>query len=137
VLAAQIQVVASRADVQRICLSTLAVERCRRPVGGNHGRDLLCGAVGDYPASAGHDDGADTTLNAGLGDRAVDSDRGVLLMVGVLTTNYLGTPSKIRYGPLPLRRRIGLCRLLPEFDGPVCVVLAIAISGIAGIWRFS
>src|SRR6202047_4077601 len=27
----------------------LAVERYRRPVGRNRGRDLLCGAVGDYP----------------------------------------------------------------------------------------
>jgi hypothetical protein len=31
---------------------------------------------------------------------------------------------------------IGLCRLLPEFDGPVRVVLGIAIVGIAGYLAF-
>src|SRR5207302_10503932 len=31
---------------------------------------------------------------------------------------------------------IGLCRLLPEFDGEVRVVLAIAIVGIAGFLAF-
>src|SRR6266851_5200015 len=31
---------------------------------------------------------------------------------------------------------VGLCRLLPEFDGPVRVVLAIAIIGIAGYLAF-
>ena len=31
---------------------------------------------------------------------------------------------------------IGLCRLLPEFDGPVRVVLVIAIVGIAGYLAF-
>jgi hypothetical protein len=31
---------------------------------------------------------------------------------------------------------IGLCRLLPEFDGPVRVVLAIAITGIAAYLAF-
>src|SRR3984893_15827259 len=34
----------------------VAVERCRRAVGRDRGRDLLRGAVGDYPAPAGHDD---------------------------------------------------------------------------------
>ena len=31
---------------------------------------------------------------------------------------------------------IGLCRLLPEFDGPVRVILVIAIIGIAGYLAF-
>jgi hypothetical protein len=31
---------------------------------------------------------------------------------------------------------VGLCRLLPEFDGPVRVVLAVAIVGIAGYLAF-
>jgi hypothetical protein len=31
---------------------------------------------------------------------------------------------------------VGLCRLLPEFDGPVRVVIAIAIIGIAGYLAF-
>src|SRR6266851_8353813 len=59
----------------------LAVERCRRPVGGNRGRDLLRGAVGDYPAPAGHDDGSGHHLERRVGDLAVDSHRGMLLMV--------------------------------------------------------
>jgi hypothetical protein len=32
--------------------------------------------------------------------------------------------------------RMGLCRLLPEFDGPVRVVLVIAITGIAAYLAF-
>jgi hypothetical protein len=31
---------------------------------------------------------------------------------------------------------VGLCRLLPEFGGPVCVFLAVAIVGIAGYLAF-
>ena len=54
----------------------------------------------------------------------------------MLTTTIWATPSKIRYGPLPLRRRIGLCRLLPEFDGEVRVVLVVTIIGIAGYLAF-
>jgi hypothetical protein len=45
-------------------------------------------------------------------------------------------PLKTRYGPLPSSFGIGLCRLLPEFDGPVRVVLAIAITGIAAYLAF-
>src|SRR5882672_2302622 len=59
----------------------VAVERCRRPDGGNRGRDLLRGAMGDYPAPAGYDDGSGHHLERRLGDRAVDPHRGMLLMV--------------------------------------------------------
>ena len=58
----------------------LAVERRRRPVGRNRGRDRLRGAVGDHPAPAGHDDGSGHHLERRVGDRAVDPHRGMLLM---------------------------------------------------------
>src|SRR5882724_1392888 len=74
----RIQVVASaRRCSADLLVRHLAVERCRRPVGSNRGRDLLRGAVGDYPASAGHDDGSGHHLERCLGDRAADPDRGV------------------------------------------------------------
>ena len=42
----------------------------------------------------------------------------------------------IRIGLLCLVVGIGLCRLLPEFDGPVRVILAVTITGIAGYLAF-
>src|ERR1700730_3777223 len=58
-----------------------AVERCRRTVGSNRGGDLLRGAVDDYPAPTGRDDGSGHHLERRVGDRAVDPHRGMLLMV--------------------------------------------------------
>jgi hypothetical protein len=56
---------------------------------------------------------------------------------GVLTTNYLGNAIENSIWAVAFFIvGIGLCRLLPEFDGPVRVVLAIAISGIAGYLAF-
>src|SRR5260370_23724425 len=55
----------------------------------------------------------------------------------VLTTNYLGNAIENSIWAVAFFVvGIGLCRLLPEFDGPVRVVLAIAISGIAGYLAF-
>jgi hypothetical protein len=55
----------------------------------------------------------------------------------VLTTNYLGNAIENSiWAASFFVVGIGLCRLLPEFDGPVRVVLAIAIIGIAGYLAF-
>jgi hypothetical protein len=56
---------------------------------------------------------------------------------GVLTTHYLGNAIENSIWAVAFFvAGIGLCRLLPEFDGPVRVVLAIAIIGIAGYLAF-
>jgi hypothetical protein len=55
----------------------------------------------------------------------------------VLTKNYLGNAIENSIWAVAFFIvGIGLCRLLPEFDGPVRVVLAIAILGIAGYLAF-
>jgi hypothetical protein len=55
----------------------------------------------------------------------------------VLTTNYLGNAIENSIWAVAfLVVGIGLCRLLPEFNGPVRVALAIAIIGIAGYLAF-
>ena len=55
----------------------------------------------------------------------------------MLTTNYLGNAIENSIWAVAFFIvGIGLCRLLPEFDGPVRVVLAVAIVGIAGYLAF-
>jgi hypothetical protein len=55
----------------------------------------------------------------------------------VLTTNYLGNAIENSIWAVAFFVvGIGLCRLLPEFDGSVRVVLVIAIVGIAGYLAF-
>ena len=59
------------------------------------------------------------------------------LVVCVLTKNYLVNAIENSIWAVAFFVvGIGLCRLLPEFDGPVRVVLAIAIVGIAGYLAF-
>jgi hypothetical protein len=54
-----------------------------------------------------------------------------------LTKNYLGNVIENSiWGVSFFVVGIALCRLLPEFEGPVAVVLVIAISGIAGYLFF-
>ena len=56
---------------------------------------------------------------------------------GVLTTNYLANAIENSiWAVVFLMVGIGLCRLLPEFDGLVRVALAVAIVGIAGYLAF-
>jgi hypothetical protein len=56
---------------------------------------------------------------------------------GVLTTNYLANAIENSIWAVAfLAVGIGLCRLLPEFDGLVRLVLAVAIIGIAGYLAF-
>jgi hypothetical protein len=55
----------------------------------------------------------------------------------VLTTNYLGNAIENSIWAVAFFIvGIGLCRLLPEFDGPVRVALGIAITGIVGYLAF-
>jgi hypothetical protein len=56
---------------------------------------------------------------------------------GVLTTNYLANAIENSIWAVAfLAVGIGLCRLLPEFDGPVRLALVVAISGIASYLAF-
>jgi len=55
----------------------------------------------------------------------------------VLTTHYLGNAIENSIWAVAFFVvGIGLCRLLPEFDGPVRVTLVVAIMGIAGYLAF-
>jgi hypothetical protein len=55
----------------------------------------------------------------------------------VLTTNYLHNAIENSLWAVAfLAVGVGLCRLLPDFDGPVRVALAVAIVGIAGYLLF-
>jgi hypothetical protein len=55
----------------------------------------------------------------------------------VLTTNYLGNAIENSIWAMAFSAvGIGLCRLLPEFDGAVRVILIITIIGIAGYLTF-
>jgi hypothetical protein len=55
----------------------------------------------------------------------------------VLTTNYLGNAIENSIWAVAFFLiGVALCRLLPEFDGPVRVVLAVAIAGIVAYLAF-
>ncbi|HJU33073.1 MAG TPA: hypothetical protein VJ740_16535 [Hyphomicrobiaceae bacterium] len=56
---------------------------------------------------------------------------------GVLTTNYLANAIENSIWAVTfLAIAIALCRLLPQFDGPVCLGLLAAIVGIGGYLAF-
>jgi hypothetical protein len=81
--------------------------------------------------------GADTTLNAAWVIVPLILIAECLSWYAVLTTNYLGNAVENSLWAVAFFVvGIGLCRLLPEFDGPVRMVLAIAIIGIAGYLAF-
>ena len=81
--------------------------------------------------------GADTTLNAAWVIVPLILIAECFSWYAVLTTNYLGNAIENSIWAVAFFIvGIGLCRLLPEFDGPVRVVLAIAIIGIAGYLAF-
>ena len=136
----RIQVVpAARGCSADLPVRHLAVERRRRPVGRNRGRDLLRGAVGDHPAPAGHDDGSGHHLERRVGDRAADPDRGMLLMAcGADQATIWATPSKIRYGRLPSSSSgsafAGCCRSSTAWFAWSSPSRS---SGSRAIWRFS
>jgi len=127
-----------RADVQRICLfdtwlSSVVVGRSVATVA------EICFAAqwAIILHQLGTMTGADTTLNAAWVIVPLILIAECFSWYGVLTTNYLGNAIENSIWAVAFFVvGIGLCRLLPEFDGPVRVVLAIAISGIAGYLAF-
>src|SRR5450759_995146 len=81
--------------------------------------------------------GADTTLNAAWVIVPLILIAECFSWYGVLTTHYLGNAIENSIWAVAfLVVGIGLCRLLPEFDGEVRVVLAIVIIGVAGYLAF-
>jgi hypothetical protein len=127
-----------RADVQRICLfdtwlSSVVV-----------GRSVATVAEIGFAAQwamilhqLGAMTGADTTVNAAWLIVPLILIAECFSWHAVLTTNYLGNAIENSIWAVAFFIvGIGLCRLLPEFDGPVRAALAVAIIGIAGYLAF-
>jgi hypothetical protein len=127
-----------RADVQRICLfdtwlSSVMVGRSVATVA------EICFAAqwAMILHQLGTLTGADTTLNAAWVIVPLILIAECFSWHAVLTTNYLGNAIENSIWAVAFFiAGIALCRLLPEFDGPVRVVLAISIVGIAGYLAF-
>jgi hypothetical protein len=127
-----------RADVQRICLfdhwlSSVMVGRSVATVA------EICFAAqwAIILHQLGTMTGADTTLNAAWVIVPLILIAECFSWYAVLTTHYLGNAIENSIWAVGFFVvGIGLCRLLPEFDGPVRVVLAIAITGIAAYLAF-
>jgi hypothetical protein len=127
-----------RADVQRICLfdtwlSSVAVGRSVATVA------EVCFAAqwAMILHQLGTLTGAETTLNAAWVIVPLILVAECFSWHAVLTTNYLGNAIENSIWAVAFFIvGIGLCRLLPEFDGPVRVILAVAITGIAGYLAF-
>jgi hypothetical protein len=127
-----------RADVQRICLfdtwlSSVVVGRSVATVA------EICFAAqwAIILHQLGTITGADTTLNAAWVIVPLVVIAECFSWHAVLTTNYLGNAIENSIWAVAFFVvGIGLCRLLPEFDDPVRVVLAIAIIGIAAYLAF-
>jgi hypothetical protein len=127
-----------RADVQRICLfdtwlSSVVIGRTVATVA------EICFAaqwvivlhrLGTMTA-------ADTTLNAAWAILPLIVIAECFSWYAVLTRNYLGNSIENSIWAVAFFIiGIGLCRLLPEFDGPGRMVLAVAVIGIAGYLAF-
>src|SRR5258708_5434404 len=127
-----------RADVQRICLfdtwlSSVVV-----------GRSVATVAEVAFAAQwalilhqLGTMTGAETTLNAAWVIVPLIVIAECFSWYAVLTKHYLGNAIENSIWAVAFFIvGIGLCRLLPEFDGPVRVALAISITGIAAYLAF-
>jgi hypothetical protein len=127
-----------RADVQRICLfdtwlSSVVVGRSVATVA------EICFAAqwAMILHQLGTMTGADTTVNAAWVIVPLILIAECFSWHAVLTTNYLGNAIENSIWAVAFFIvGIGLCRLLPEFDGPARVILAISIVGIAGYLAF-
>jgi hypothetical protein len=127
-----------RADVQRICLfdtwlSSVVVGRSVATVA------EVCFAAqwAIILHQLGTMTGADTTVNAAWVVVPLILIAECFSWYGVLTTHYLGNAIENSIWAVAFFVvGIGLCRLLPEFDGEVRVVLVVVITGIAGYLAF-
>src|ERR1700686_2165585 len=127
-----------RADVQRICLfdtwlSSVVVGRSVATVA------EICFAAqwAIILHQLGTMTAADTTLSAAWVIVPLVLIAECFSWYAVLTTNYLGNAVENSIWAVAfLVVGIGLCRLLPEYNGPVRVALAIAITGILGYLAF-
>ena len=127
-----------RADVQRICLfdtwlSSIAVGRSVATVA------EICFAAqwAIILHQLGAMTGSDTSLNAAWVIVPLILIAECFSWYAVLTTNYLGNAVENSIWAVAFFVvGICLCRLLPEFDGLVRVVLVIAIIGVAGYLAF-
>src|ERR1700692_1283318 len=127
-----------RADVQRICLfdhwlSSVVVGRSVATVA------EICFAAqwAIILHQLGTMTGSDTTLNAAWVIVPLILIAECFSWYAVLTTHYLGNAIENSLWAVAFFVvGIGLCRLLPEFDGPVRLALAISIIGIAGYLAF-
>src|SRR5437879_10888021 len=127
-----------RADVQRICLfdtwlSSVVVGRSVATVA------EICFAAqwAIILHRLGTMTGADTTLNAAWAIVPLILIAECFSWYAVLTTHYLGNAIENSIWAVAFFIvGIGLCRLLPEFDGEVRVVLVVTIIGIAGYLAF-
>src|ERR1700743_1947129 len=127
-----------RADVQRICLfdtwlSSVAVGRSVATVA------EMCFAAqwAMILYQLGAMTGAGTTLNVAWMIVPLILIAECFSWYAVVTTNYLGNAIENSIWALAFFLvGIGLCRLLPDFDGPARMILAVAIAGIAGYLAF-
>src|SRR5580700_4797300 len=127
-----------RADVQRICLfdtwlSSVAVGRSVATVA------EICFAAqwAIILHRLGTITGSDANLNAAWVIVPLILIAECFSWYAVLTTNYLGTAVENSIWAVAFFVvGIGLCRLLPEFDGPARVVLALVLLGIVGYLAF-
>jgi hypothetical protein len=127
-----------RADVQRICLfdtwlSSVVVGRSVATVA------EICFAAqwAIILYQLGTMTGADTTVNAAWVIVPLIVIAEGFSWYAVLTRHYLGNAIENSIWAVAFFVvGIGLCRLLPEFDGEVRVVLVVAIIGIAGYLAF-
>ena len=127
-----------RADVQRICLFDTWLSSVMV------GRSVATVAEVSFAAQwaialhhLGTMTGADTTLSSAWVIVPLILIAECFSWHAVLTRNYLGNAIENSIWAVSFFIvAIGLCRLLPEFDGAVRVVLVIAIVGIAGYLAF-
>jgi len=127
-----------RADVQRICLfdtwlSSVVVGRTVATVA------EVCFAAqwAIILHQLGTITGSDTTLNAAWVIVPLILIAECFSWYAVLTTNYLGNAIENSIWAVSFFVvGVGLGRLLPEFEGPVRVVLVVALSGIAAYLAF-
>jgi len=127
-----------RADVQRICLfdtwlSSVVVGRSVATVA------EICFAAqwALVLYQLGMMTGADTTLTIAWVVLPLIVVAECFSWYAVLTTNYLGNAIENSIWAVAFFAiGVGLCRLLADFDGPVRVILAVAVVGIAGYLTF-